>query len=575
MKINSLFLMAGVATLAVSCQEGEPALNLSDRIISVGASLGGFEVESPSSNSSKGIYRVSTRAIETNPSTLDGFYLSSFQTNGGNYMKDVPYSKVNGNWCADDGKFFWPVEGDLHFYGYAPKVPGASGSLTLDSEKQALEGFCPASTAAKQKDFIYAYGKGSLNGNSSSGLSMDFKHALSEITVAAKNDCPDYTVGITGVRIGNIKGKGTFTFPAVGSTNNEGSWSLSNETSDNVSYETTWTNAALLGSGASMMDASNEAFMLLPQKLEKADKASDKAYVALKVNINATSGQNLYNDWAYIGIDTDWKMGKRYDYTLDFTNGAGQQKNGDPVLVLIKGTSYSSEPFSININGGKGVYVDSNGNWVFNVGPYSSVTDMDSMFDGCTSLTSLDVSNLNTSNVTDMDGMFNGCSKLTSLDLSNFNTSKVTNMDGMFQSCTKLTSLDLSGWNTSNVTDMYCMFRHCERLMSLDLTHFNTSQITSMIYMFSYCESLTSLDLSGFDTSQVTSMSRMFLGCESLTTLDLSGWNTSNVADMGSMFNSCSTLKTITMKGCSQETVDKIKAQLAKDYIYGVYIITE
>ena len=475
MKINSLFLMAGVASLAVSCQEGEPALNLSDRIISVGASLGGFEVESPSSNASKGIYRVSTRAIETNPSTLDGFYLSSFQKNGGNYMKDVPYSKVNGNWCADDGKFFWPVEGDLHFYGYAPKVPGASGSLTLDSEKQALEGFCPASTAAKQKDFIYAYGKGSLNGNSSSGLSMDFKHALSEITVAAKNDSPDYTVGVTGVRIGNVKGKGTFTFPAVGSTNNEGSWSLSNETSDNVSYETTWTNAALLGSGASMMDASNEAFMLLPQKLEKADKATDKAYVALKVNINATSGQNLYKDWAYIGIDTDWKMGKRYDYTLDFTNGAGQQNNGDPVLVLIKGTCNSSNSFNINIDGKKQVFVDSNGKWVFNVEPYSSVTNMSQMFCNCTKLTSIDLSHLNTSNVTNMNSMFGNklmrvsCESLTSLDLSHFDTSNVTNMYCMFWNCNSLTSLDLSGWNTSKVTNMTGMFYSCNNLKSIKM----------------------------------------------------------------------------------------------------------
>ena len=475
MKINSLFLMAGVASLAVSCQEGETALNLSDRNISIGASLGGFVVESPSSNASEGIYRVSTRAIETNPSTLDGFYLSSFQTNGGNYMKDVPYSKVNGNWCADDGKFFWPVEGDLHFYGYAPKVPGVSGSLTLDSEKQALEGFSPASTATKQKDFIYAYSKGSLNGNSSSGLSMDFKHALTEITVAAKNDSPDYTVGVTGVRIGNVKGKGTFTFPAVGGTNNEGFWSLSNETSDNVSYETSWTDASLLGSSASMMDVSNEAFMLLPQQLVKEEKASDKAYIALKVDINATSGQNLYNGWAYIGIDTDWKMGKRYDYTLDFTNGAGQQENGDPVLVVIKGTSNSSNSFKININGGKQVLVDSNGKWVFNVEPYSSVTNMSQMFCNCTKLTSIDLSHLNTSNVTNMSQMFGdklmrvSCESLTTLDLSHFDTSNVTNMIAMFWNCRSLTSLDLSGWNTSKVTNMTGMFYSCDNLKSIKM----------------------------------------------------------------------------------------------------------
>lgn len=349
MKINSLFFMAGVASLAVSCQEGEPALNLSDRIISIGASLGNFEVESPSSNASEGIYRVSTRAIETNPSTLDGFCLSSFQTNGGNYMKDVPYSKVNGNWCADDGKFFWPVEGDLHFYGYAPKVPGASGSLTLDSEKQALEDFCPASTAAKQKDFVYAYAKGNLNDNSSSGLSMDFKHALSEITVVAKNDNPDYTVGVTGVRIGNIKGKGTFSFPAVGSTNNEGSWNLSNAASDNVNYETTWTNAALLGSSASMMDASNEAFMLLPQQLEKATQASTKAYIALDVKITMQGGKVIHDGWAYIGLNTNWEMGKHYTYTLDFSDGAGQDADGNLIFPekVISGTAYGSFTYKV------------------------------------------------------------------------------------------------------------------------------------------------------------------------------------------------------------------------------------
>jgi surface protein len=34
--------------------------------------------------------------------------------------------------------------------------------------------------------------------------------------------------------------------------------------------------------------------------------------------------------------------------------------------------------------------------------------------------------------------MFNGCSSLTSLDLSNFDTSNVTTMQYMFQDCTSL-----------------------------------------------------------------------------------------------------------------------------------------
>lgn len=160
-----------------------------------------------------------------------------------------------------------------------------------------------------------------------------------------------------------------------------------------------------------------------------------------------------------------------------------------------------------------------------------------------------------------------------SLPVSKFEN--ITSMQSMFSCINRLFSLDLDNLDTSKVTDMRHMFTCCLSLSELNLNGWDTGCVTSMDGMFTCCESLTSLDLSGFDTSQVTSMSRMFQGCESLTTLDLSGWNTSNVADMGSMFNSCSTLKNITMKGCSQETVDKIKAQLAKDYIYGVNIITE
>ena len=54
------------------------------------------------------------------------------------------------------------------------------------------------------------------------------------------------------------------------------------------------------------------------------------------------------------------------------------------------------------------------------------------MFAGCSSLKSLDVSNL-TGNVTLMDGMFAGCSNLTTLDVSNLKASKVSNMSNVFK----------------------------------------------------------------------------------------------------------------------------------------------
>ena len=121
-----------------------------------------------------------------------------------------------------------------------------------------------------------------------------------------------------------------------------------------------------------------------------------------------------------------------------------------------------------------------------------------------------------TSNVTSMGSMFSGCSSLQSLDLSNFNTSNATNMSSMFNSCSSLQSLDLSNFNTSNATNMDSMFNGCSSLQSLDLSNFDTSKVTYMSSMFYYCSSLQSLDLSNFDTSNVTKMYSMFSGCTNL-----------------------------------------------------------
>ena len=168
--------------------------------------------------------------------------------------------------------------------------------------------------------------------------------------------------------------------------------------------------------------------------------------------------------------------------------------------------------------------------------------DCTRMFNSCNKLTSLDLSNFDTSKVTNMSNMFYYCNKLTSLDLSNFNTSNVTNMSYMFTSCNKLTSLDVSNFNTYNVTSMGNMFNYCSALTSLNISNFNTSNVTNMSYMFNSCNKLTSLDLSNFNTSKVTSMSNMFNNCRALTSLDVSNFNTSNVTSMNYMFSRCSAL---------------------------------
>ena len=177
---------------------------------------------------------------------------------------------------------------------------------------------------------------------------------------------------------------------------------------------------------------------------------------------------------------------------------------------------------------------------------YARPTSCSHWFKDCIYLTRIEgIWNLNTENVTDMNSMFLGCSSLSSLDLTNFDTGNVTDMSRMFQNCYDLTSLDVSNFNTSKVTDMCCMFVGCHKLTSLNVSKFNTTEVTDMSDMFEDCYALTSLDLTNFDTGKVKDMLFMFYGCSALTTIYASNkFVTDKVTDNGSkMFYGCKNLK--------------------------------
>ncbi|ELU5122925.1 BspA family leucine-rich repeat surface protein [Listeria monocytogenes] len=107
---------------------------------------------------------------------------------------------------------------------------------------------------------------------------------------------------------------------------------------------------------------------------------------------------------------------------------------------------------------------------------------------------------------------------VTSLDLSNFDTSKVTGMRYMFFR-SSITSLDLSNFDTSKVTNMEWMFGE-SAAASLDLSSFDTSSVTSMRGMF-FESAATSIDVSSFDTSKVTDMHFMFARASQLQNITL------------------------------------------------------
>ena len=188
---------------------------------------------------------------------------------------------------------------------------------------------------------------------------------------------------------------------------------------------------------------------------------------------------------------------------------------------------------------------------------------MQRMFSGCSSLTSIDLSGWNVENVTEMGDLFYGCSNLKALDLSGWTPRSLTKISRMFLNCTSLENINLSGWNLENMTEIQYMFSGCTSLKTVDLSNWKTPKLSVLGRLINGCGSLTYANLSGWDVSSLYQIDVYpFSGCVNLVTLDLSGWNLDNTIVDRRLFENCNSLKTVRMVGCSQTTVDKIKKVL-------------
>ena len=201
---------------------------------------------------------------------------------------------------------------------------------------------------------------------------------------------------------------------------------------------------------------------------------------------------------------TDLYFGTKNDYDLsECTEEPIDLGNGYKLYNYTNGSHGTVEAYVICEDGKKIIFPE----------------DSTGLFSDYTAIKHITFNNIDTSNVTNMNSMFHNCGSLSLLDLSKFNTSKVTDVVSMFSYCVSLYSINLSTFNTENVTKMTGMFAECYQLASLDLSNFNTSKVTAMEYMFGNCKKLSEIDLSSFNTSEVTDMHALFYGCINLKTV--------------------------------------------------------
>ena len=238
-----------------------------------------------------------------------------------------------------------------------------------------------------------------------------------------------------------------------------------------------------------------------------------------------------------------------------------------------------------------------------------NVTNMNSMFDRCSALTSLDLTNFNTAKVTDMNYMFIDCSALTTIFVSDkFVTSQVTKSVDMFSGCNKLIGAIKYDGNTTDKTyanyetgyftpeggfHAYAEFDEGTGTLTFrrgaskpegayDLyegmyypawygqrgkiktvvfdASFANARPTSCYYWFSGCNNLTEIKgIENLNTENVTNMSYMFVKCKALTSLNLTSFNTEKVTDMQGMFKECSDLTSLDLSNFNTEKVTDMR----------------
>jgi hypothetical protein len=143
-----------------------------------------------------------------------------------------------------------------------------------------------------------------------------------------------------------------------------------------------------------------------------------------------------------------------------------------------------------------------NGNTVYNQATYAdsfqytggSITSLANFAAFSPTITSIDASQLDTTNTTTIASAFDGCLYLTDVSsIKDWKTNSLVNIAVLFRNCQHISTLDvLASWNLSGLTTVNSLFYGCAKLETLDVSTIDPSlgRINSYYQMFTGCNSL-------------------------------------------------------------------------------------
>ena len=161
----------------------------------------------------------------------------------------------------------------------------------------------------------------------------------------------------------------------------------------------------------------------------------------------------------------------------------------------------------------------------------AQVTDMGSMFLGCTNFNATDLNNWDVNTIVEMDFTFSQCENFNGA-IGDWDVSSVENMSELF-SQTLLFNQPLNDWDVSAVTNMYQMFRLANGF-NQPLNNWDVSSVENFDSMFAENTSFNQ-PLNDWNPTSALNMKAMFFRT-SVFNQPLNDWDVSSVTDMRQMF---------------------------------------
>ena len=313
---------------------------------------------------------AATRAAATTTNSIDEFMVWGFtqEEPAKTLMDDLSVSKTGSDWTYT-GTIFWPAA-PVNFYSISPEpVSGkvSEGTVSITSDEQKITGFTVDTDQSQQVDLLYAVNKEEKKeSHETEPVSINFRHALSQIVFKAKNTNENLKVIVKGVKIANIKKAGNFTYPNATTesgtitTGTQGLWT-SVQTPETFSAGVTELTLDGVQVAQNLTTLNNDiytgALFMIPQELTPWDPETTGALnttnkgVYFLVDCQILSGTNkdiqvwpsdasqTHAEVAIPARQLTWEQGKKYIYTFTFGEGGGyvpgEEPKPDPTLIGI------------------------------------------------------------------------------------------------------------------------------------------------------------------------------------------------------------------------------------------------